>query len=587
MRRTEILNGDWDFAPDHAGLGPAAALAAARWADRPVSVPSSWRWSIAPGLSFQPYDLFGYPKEWNEIQSGILRRTFTVDPPPDAPRVVLVFKGILQKFALFVNGTLLAEGEESFLPIEVDVTATVRKGTNEIAAWCGPFESRETPAGRKLLAPNGSWFAQLARGLWQDVLLEYRPAVSIDDACIRTSVRGASIEVEITVGTTSARPVTSLVSIEVLDDQSSVLAWEAGTVTAAPGIPATVRTRRKWDSAVPWSPENPHLYTLRVTCDGKGGRDIRTFRFGFREVWLEGHRFILNGTPVFLRGDAWHYQGFVMQTPEYARAWYRMCRETGINVVRLHAMPYPEFFLDAADEMGMLIIDESAIYGSSKITQCDDPAFIRKCRAHLRGLVRRDRNHPSVVIWSVQNEMRWVDGRDGWRDAMNGLVSAMRELDPGRPVSFDGDNRLVDPRDAEILSMHYTIDGTVARWTREKPLIFGEHGAWHYVSPQVCAGIVGPEAFTDFEACMDAIGLQEKLFIEYARRHEVTGITPFNIVNYSMQAMPPRDVLLPPARPWRRGTEAAPHSRVVPHPQRRAARGRTTVPTQRLVAPRA
>jgi beta-galactosidase len=565
MRRAHLLNGDWDFAPDYAGLEPAAALVAARGEAQKVSVPSSWRWSIAPEQDFQPYDLFGYPMEWNKAQSGILRRTFMVDPAHSGSaagsRVVLVFKGILQRWAIFVNGALIAEGEESFLPVEIDVTEKVHPGRNDLAVWCGPFSSRDTPAGRKLLSPNGSWFAQLARGLWQDVLLEYRPAISIEDACIRTSVRNGRIDIEVSIRNASALPASGTIGFEIFDGEARVMAWEAGSVVAAAGNSATLCTHRPWADPVLWLPEDPHLYMLRVTWEGAGGRDSRSFRFGFREVWLDGHRFFLNGVPVFLRGDAWHYQGFVMQSAEYARAWYRMCRNTGINVVRLHAMPYPECFLHAADEMGMLIIDESAIYGSSKITQSDDPAFIERCRGHLRGLVRRDRNRPSVVIWSMQNEMRWVDGRDGWRDAMPGLVSAMRELDSTRPISFDGDNRLVDPRDAEILSMHYTIDGTVAQWTREKPLVFGEHGAWHYASPQTCAGFAGQKAFTDFRACMDAIGLQEKLFIEYARRAEVTGITPFNIVNYSMEAMPSRSVAVQQASV---GEKGGPHPHCIP-----------------------
>ena len=73
-----------------------------------------------------------------------------------------------------------------------------------------------------------------------------------------------------------------------------------------------------------------------------------------------------------------------MQRKEYAENWFRLCKETGINFVRLHAMPYPQFFLDAADELGMLICSESAIYGSSKATQSDDPIFLDRCREHFK-----------------------------------------------------------------------------------------------------------------------------------------------------------------------------------------------------------
>jgi beta-galactosidase len=69
-------------------------------------------------------------------------------------------------------------------------------------------------------------------------------------------------------------------------------------------------------------------------------------------------------------------------------------------------------------------------------------------------------------MWSMQNEMRWVDGRDGYKIHMKTLIAAMKRLDSTRSISFDGDNRLVDPEDMEVVSMHYNIDGTVASWIK-------------------------------------------------------------------------------------------------------------------------
>ena len=80
-----------------------------------------------------------------------------------------------------------------------------------------------------------------------------------------------------------------------------------------------------------------------------------------------------------------------------------------MNSVRLHAEPHPAYYLDAADEMGMLIVDETAIYGSGKAMDASSPVFLDNCRRHVQELVKRDRNHPSVVIWSLEYEMRWVE----------------------------------------------------------------------------------------------------------------------------------------------------------------------------------
>jgi len=92
--------------------------------------------------------------------------------------------------------------------------------------------------------------------------------------------------------------------------------------------------------------------------------------------------------------------------------------------------------------------------------------------------------------------------------------------------------------------MHYNIDGTVASWDKSKPLIFGEHGPWHYVSPQSCSKFGGQTVYASFDSCQAAMGLNERMFLEYARKEEVTGVTPFNMSNYTLWTMPPTDIPL-------------------------------------------
>jgi hypothetical protein len=570
MRRSICLNGEWAFMPDFAGRPPADLLAQPQWEAQPVRVPSSWRWMIKPHEPFQPYDMFDYPAAWNDAQAGLLSRTFIAEPQPDE-RVWIIFEGILQAWAIFVNGVQVAEGDESFLSVDVDVTDHVRPGEqNVLTVWCGEWPKVATAVGPKLLVPEGSWFARLGRGIWQDVFLECRPALAIEDVFVRTSVRRGEISARVRVARAASlrgpsfapkqsppragdcfgaesTPHNDLLSVRarVLDGERVALALPEQPVAVAAGDAVEIELVQAWPDPILWSPENPHLYHLAVELLADGRLvDRRSVRFGFREVWLEEHKFILNGTRINLRGDAWHYQGFVQQFPEYAVNWYRLCKETGINFIRLHAMPYPQFYLDLADEMGMLLVSESAIYGSSKAMAADHPDFLAACRPHLRDLVRRDRNHPSVVIWSMQNEMRWVDGRDGYKAAMPGLTAVMNAEDGTRPISYDGDNRLVELDACQIVSMHYNIDGTVASWDRGKPLIFGEHGKWHYVSPQVASEFAGAAAYTSLAACLANIGREEQLFNEYARREEVTGLTPFNTVNYCAWTFPAADIPL-------------------------------------------
>jgi hypothetical protein len=560
------LNGDWDLCPLPEPNPPVSLPENFAWEDIPFHVPSSWRWVMDPRFDFQPYDLLHYPRHWNDYPAAFLRRQETLDEMFDE-RILLKFEGVLQRWMCFVNGQAISpqppDGDnqgvmvESFLPVIFDVTDVLHPGINEIIIWTGAWERMDTPAGPKLTNPNGSWFADLSRGIWQDVTLFTRPLVSIIDAAVRTSTRLGRISVEITVQNTSRYPVRSIIAAEVYDHAISVFSFDPLAVSLAPGQDQVFVLHKDWQNARCWSPDDPHLYDLTATLTlqqsipaVQEANDKFSIRFGFREVWFEGHIFYLNGIRINLRGDAWHYQGFSYQTPQYARNWYALVKSTGMNFVRLHAQPYPQFFLDIADEMGMLIVDESAIYGSSKSTQSDHPLFLENCRGHLERLVRRDRNHPSVILWSMQNEMRWVDGRDGYRDAMPALTTGIRVLDPTRAIVYDGDKRLVPPEWCDALSLHYNIDGTVDDWAvgdetsvegerKRLPLLFGEHGAFHYVSPQVSADLGGQRAYLHFEDAIASIGESERLFIEYARGREVTGLTPFNMVYYTHWTLPP------------------------------------------------
>jgi hypothetical protein len=541
MQRTRtLLNGEWQIALLADDAPPIGVPIAPKWEPQPILVPSSWRWSTQPEAALQPFDLFNYPSHWNEAPAALLRRTFDFTPYPDS-RPWLILNGVLQAWRVFVNGTPCHSSSEGFLTTELDLSVFVHAGQNELMLWCGPWARVSTPTGNKLVTPNGSWFADLARGPWQDVVLENRPTVWLDKPAIVTSVRDALLTVTATVTNDSQTSYSEALRATVRDGETMVKSLATTQITVPAGAAVTHVWREPWPEAVHWSPERPHLYFLDIavgSAEPAGIGDQTRTRFGFREVWFDGPDFYLNHIRTNLRGDAWHYQGFAYQTPDYARNWYRAARGAGLNFVRLHAMPYPEFFLDVADEEGMLIIDESAIYGSSNTTLSDHPEFIANCEQHLAALVKRDRNHPSVIIWSMQNEMRWVDGRAGYRDAMPRLASVMRALDPTRSIGFDGDNRLVPAEWCDIISMHYNIDGTIAEWDRTKPLIFGEHGVFHYLSPQVTSNLGGPQAYLSFEDAMAAAGQWESLFIAYARRQGVTGLTPFNLIHYAHWALP-------------------------------------------------
>lgn len=571
MRTQYCLNGEWNFMPLYeqgTGFGLPAELV---YEEQKVQVPSSWRSSyerlpgknfgIIPEYEYAPYDVFRYPKEWAQAEAGVLHRSFRVPPSMKEPgtRIFLRMDGIMQKAAVYLDHHLVAMWEDGYLPLLVEITELVSHDTeHELHVVCGSFDKVEIPSGQqKITGLAGSWFGSIARGIWQDVYLESRPEISLADVTIRTSVRENRLDVDAAVihPLASSLKTSHKAILHVRENgdsaSSPILQAEADVLAVSgQGDSSRLTFRLGWEDAKYWNPEQPFLYSLElVLLDSERVIDRVEQPFGFREIWTEGSQFILNGTPINLRGDSWHFQGAIQQTQEYVRTWYGMCKEAGVNCVRLHAAPHPTYYLDIADEMGMLIVDETAIYGSSKSMPADHPAYIANCTAHVRRLVERDRNHPSIILWSLQNEMRWVDGRDIFKQHMPSMMNLIRELDPTRPIIAEGDNRLLPQELTEVESRHYNIDGTIDAWDRKAPLVFGEHGGWWYVCPQNSSMYVGLAAYRNTDECIRGLAEKERMFVEYARRQGVSGISTFNFAHYFMRAMPEHDIVLPPSAP--------------------------------------
>lgn len=549
------LNGEWDFMPyldrEAADELPDPIV----YEEEKVCVPSSWRGFDdkfhIPEYDFAPMDVFAYPKHWAKAEAGLLHRTFRVPEEWKGKKIVLRCDGVFQKSVIWLDRIKAGTFSEAFLPICLDITPLVRYGEEqELYVQCGPFDTVEIPSGaRKTTGLGGNWFGRFARGIWQDIYLSALPFARVEDVEITTSVRNGIIEGRILVENEADTPLCGTLAARVSEWKSGRVLWEAEQdIVLNPLSEKEIYYKRPWGDAVYWDTENPFLYCWETKLTAADGLyDAHTVRFGFREFWTEGDLFYLNGIPIKLRGDSWHFQGAVQQTKAYAENWFSICRESGVNSVRLHAEPHPAYYLDAADEMGMLIVDETAIYGSGKAMDASSPVFLDNCRRHVQELVKRDRNHPSVVIWSLENEMRWVEGRDVYKKHIPGLMALMHAADhAGRPISLDGDNRLISGEHTEIASLHYNIDGTISQWDHSTPLTIGEHGGHWYLCPQNASMYEGMGVYTDSEVCCHAVALKEKLFLEYARRMDVTGISSFNIAHYFAVSMPDRDIPLPP-----------------------------------------
>jgi beta-galactosidase len=357
-----------------------------------------------------------------------------------------------------------------------------------------------------------------------------RPDVFFEDITIRTSVRENQLTVLATISNVSKKARTVTPCFEVMDNSLRCLYFSAEPLRLEPSEKRQITVIQPWSSYTPWSPRTPQLYHLvGRLLEKESVLDERRDRFGFREVWTEGHRLLLNGEPIHLFGEWCHKNSFDSFRPEYVRQWYRMLKDCNMNYIRTHTYPHPSLWLDLADEMGILVSLESAWFFTHG-QALDKEELWKNAEQHVRDIIARDKNHPSIILWSVGNEVRWGWNRNLTVQNMPRLRKLYEELDPTRIAYHDGDSSLWDEREQSLISRHYGLECTGETWwDKSKPLHVGEVGKWHYGQP-IDNLIWGSDSvFASFEECHRVIARECADLAEQARANEVTCFFPWNL----------------------------------------------------------
>lgn len=546
IRPARCLNGEWQFQSAADALPLPAADA---WDPVPIRIPSPWNvnsFSRGDGGDFLTFP--SYPQSWEKARAAWHRREFTV---PDAMRdkaLFLRFEAVSFRAEVYVNGKLAGTNEDGFLPFELDITDLVRfDAPNQLLVGVQGHHLFNVK-GRATYGWGSFWGGHI-HGIWQDVWLLARPKVCISDAFVMTSVEDRTITLQITLDNRSSQPARLRLNNHVFPADKPApgsvpeKGFERIWVEVDPGETRTVTLTEPWASPRLWWPHDPRLYMLvtRIYPTDEAGEplDMLRTRFGFREFRIgpDGRKFQLNGVTWSGRGDAWHFMGIPQLTPDYARAWYEMAKSCNINIIRLHAQVYPEYYLDVADEMGMLIVDETALWGSA-INFWYNEDFLRRASDHAERLVLRDRNHPSVVLWSVANEIYARKADDNapsldWIFARYAeWAQQMRDLDPTREVSSDGDNDLNGR--LNVYSYHYPGAGDPKPG---KITTIGEAGSMYYSTPPEVAHAIGDRAYRTSNDRMQAVAIETADLIEGYRKWAAYS-TPFNIAWYGLEPLP-------------------------------------------------
>jgi hypothetical protein len=480
-RRTASLDGIWEFFPgrhDLAGLdGPRAGA-------EPIRVPGLWE---AQGW----LDLDG--EAW-------YRRRFELDDA--SGHWTLRFGAVMDMAEVFLNGARLGDHDQAFTPFELDPTAVLRPGENVLAVRVvDPSlhqpEHLRTAHGKQGWAnhvfPSRPSLYMTYGGIWQGVTLRRHGPVVVGDVFVNADPE--DLRVTARVENRGLEEAAVRLGVRTLGLVAEIRSPVAG------GGSRVMEAALGRSTAPHWSPEDPVLHdaTLDVHVDGRLS-DSDQVRYGLRTVRIEGKRMLIDGRPYRMRSalvqgfraDALYAEGSRDEIAKEVAA----ARAMGFNTLRLHIKAFDPRYLDVCDEMGMLLhCDVPVAEPLAHEEMGGDTLLTRRCVAAAREQVRRDRNHPSIVLWSAMNEIG--DSRPearGWpayEAFARALAGTVTEEDPTRPVI---ENDWVEPDPERVfvsplLTAHWygrlhrdyldKIEAACRRWAGEdRPLFVTEFGDW-------------------------------------------------------------------------------------------------------------
>jgi beta-galactosidase len=574
--RQEIcLNGSWQFqgTADLAVPGDTVPRLEA-WDKVAIKIPSPWNVNAfsmeggMPGGDFRAYP--SYPKEWEAVQAAWMQKTVTVPAGWGGKQIVLHFGAVAGKMIVYVNGRRAGEGFDVFFAQDFEVTRFVHPGAgNQILVKVIAAKAFDQPGryGRREYL-SGSFWGTFISGIWQDVYLLAEPKTLISDVYVQSWLDQDLLKVQATIVNQDSAPAVIEImggarewineaGASVLDAPEvkwklagkSSLDLPGQALALAPGETRVVTLTAKVGGHLkPWSPDAPNLYGLVLKLSANGETiDTKYQRFGWRQFTTQGSQLLLNGQPITLHGDSWHFMGVPQMTRRYACAWFRLLKDAGANAVRLHASVYPSFYHDMADEMGIMILDESAIWLSDGGPKADSDLFWSNCRTHVEELVKRDRNHPSVFGWSVCNEILPVL-RNVWHTPQSMVDHCLDEItvwkdicltnDPTRTwISGDGEG------DANgrlpVINIHYGGDGDLQRAADAgKPFAVGETSMAYYGTPKQVAKFNGNQAYESDLGRMEGLAYECYGLLTSQQKYGANYQSVFNLVWYSVQPLP-------------------------------------------------
>ncbi|UUZ85144.1 DUF4981 domain-containing protein [Paenibacillus sp. P26] len=469
------LNGQWPFyyaenpeqAPEHF-FDPD--YPAEDWNKLPV--PGCWQMHgygrPLYSSSYYPFPI-DPPRVPGDNPVGCYRRSFVLPESWEERQVFLVFEGVDSAFHVWVNGRPAGYGQGSHMPSEFRITALLKPGLNTLAVQVYQWSDGG------YLEDQDKWRLS---GIFRDVYLKAVPHVHIRDFTVRTRLNDgddhALLALRLKVKNESDTP-SGLHAVKLsLRDQAGGTLYE-GSEGTPPLLMAgeelvlerviTVECPRRW------SAEEPNLYVLVLELEDEEGSllEVVSTAVGFRDIAVRDGRLWVNGRPVILKGvnrNEFHPElGFTIPYESMLED-IRLIKQHNMNAVRLSHYPNDPRWLDLCDRYGLYVIDEADLethgrhFIGNESHLAEQPEWKRPFLDRIVRLVERDKNHPSVIIWSLGNESGYGPNHDA-------MAEWVRRADPTRPIHYE---RAKDAAVVDIVSSMYpSLDALIAEGEKSDP----------------------------------------------------------------------------------------------------------------------
>ncbi|TEU10442.1 MAG: DUF4981 domain-containing protein [Anaerolineales bacterium] len=476
-----LLNGQWkfSFAPNPASSPTDFFLT--NYDDTSwdaIEVPGNWQ---VQGYGRPIYTNVQYPFPIDDLprvpeddnETGCYRCEFTVPQSWDGRQIFLLFEGVDSAFHLWVNGREVGYSQGSRLPAEFNVTQHVQPGANMLAVKVYRWSDGS------YLEDQDHWRLS---GIYRDVYLYAAPHVSVRDYWVRTELDDdychATLRVRAKIGNFCPQRIEGYSLEATALDSQGIAVWSE-TLTADVAVEGkgelTLELVRDVPNPKKWSAEEPNLYLLLLVLKDASGQVIQVERckFGFRRVELHSGQLLVNGMPVSIKGvnrHDHHPDRGKAVTVESMIQDIRLMKQFNINAVRTSHYPNDPRWLDLCDEYGLYVFDEANIESHGvwdRLTK--DPEWEHAFMERGVRMVERDKNHPSVIVWSLGNE-------SGYGPNHVTLATWIHQRDPSRLVHYHPAGNA--PQVDILAPMYPTVDRIIEMAqdeTETRPVIMCEY----------------------------------------------------------------------------------------------------------------